>query len=77
MNKLEKEWKEEQLWSYFKDKNGVRLYDLAMDELITKKSDLGWWRRNWNTKEDLDWVEKRTAELLNKEFTYEVIDDGN
>jgi len=75
MNKLEKEWKEEQLWSYFKDKNRVRLHDLAMDELIIKKSNLGWWRRNWNTKEDLDWVEKRTAELLNKEFTYEVIDD--
>jgi len=68
MNKLEKEWKKEKMFEWFEDKNANRIYDLASAELVIKKSNLGWWRRNWNTEKDLLWIEKRTNELLNKEF---------
>lgn len=68
VNKLKKEWEDSQMMEWFEYNNWDRIYDLAEEELVIKKSDLGWWRRNWNTSKDLDWVQERAEELLNKEF---------
>lgn len=56
------------MFEWYLDKNNDRITDLVFDELIIKKSGLGWWRRFWNTEKDLEWVEERKTELLNKEF---------
>lgn len=68
MNKLEEEWKRERMLEWFFEKNYNRVNKLALDELIIKKSNLGWWRRNWNTHKDLLWASERTAKIIAKEF---------
>lgn len=53
---------------WFFNRNFNRINQLVMDELADKKKGLGWWRRIWNTSEEIHQVELRTAELITKEF---------
>lgn len=68
VNKLEEEWKTSEMLEWYTERNWHRIYDLVCAELIIKKSDLGWWRRNYNTDKDLTWVQRRAETILNKEF---------